>query len=89
MHRARPYSSHGDPPILDAPDPRLRVISTPVERSDDGLRTVIAEIFETMYDGPNRAQPLPRPLPVRVGSTKCVRAALPTPSDRPDSNAPA
>lgn len=39
-------------PILEAPDPRLRVISTPVETIDDGLRTLIADMFKTMYDAP-------------------------------------
>lgn len=39
-------------PILEAPDPRLRVISTPVETIDDGLRTLIADMFGTMYDAP-------------------------------------
>jgi peptide deformylase len=39
-------------PILEAPDPRLRVISAPVEHVDDALRTLIADMFETMYDAP-------------------------------------
>ena len=39
-------------PILAAPDPRLRVISTPVKTIDDGLRTLIADRFEQMYDAP-------------------------------------
>lgn len=39
-------------PILEAPDARLRVISKPVETFDDGLRTLIADMFETMYDAP-------------------------------------
>lgn len=39
-------------PILEAPDPRLRVISTPVETVDDELRALIADMFETMYDAP-------------------------------------
>ena len=39
-------------PILGAPDPRLRVISTPVDTIDDDLRTLIADMFETMYDAP-------------------------------------
>jgi len=39
-------------PILEAPDPRLRVISTPVEAVDDDLRVLIADMFETMYDAP-------------------------------------
>ena len=39
-------------PILEAPDPRLRTISTPVEHVDDDLRALIADMFETMYDAP-------------------------------------
>ncbi len=39
-------------PILEAPDPRLRVKSTPVETVDDDLRTLIADMFETMYAAP-------------------------------------
>ncbi|PTQ10139.1 peptide deformylase [Sphingomonas oleivorans] len=39
-------------PILEAPDPRLRVVSKPVEAVDDELRTLIDDMFETMYDAP-------------------------------------
>jgi peptide deformylase len=39
-------------PILEAPDPRLRVVSKPVESIDDDLRTLVADMFETMYDAP-------------------------------------
>lgn len=39
-------------PILEAPDPRLRTISKPVDGVDDELRTLIADMFETMYDAP-------------------------------------
>jgi peptide deformylase len=39
-------------PILKAPDPRLRMIFTPVKMIDDGLRTLIADMFEKMYDTP-------------------------------------
>jgi peptide deformylase len=39
-------------PILEAPDPRLRVISKPVETVDNDLRTLIDDMFETMYDAP-------------------------------------
>ena len=39
-------------PILEAPDPRLRTISTAVEGVDDELRVLIADMFETMYDAP-------------------------------------
>jgi peptide deformylase len=39
-------------PIINLPDPLLRQISTPVERFDDDLRRLIADMFETMYDAP-------------------------------------
>ncbi len=39
-------------PILEAPDPRLRVKSTPVETVDADLRQLITDMFETMYDAP-------------------------------------
>jgi peptide deformylase len=38
--------------ILEAPDPRLKIISTPVEAVDDGTRALIADMFETMYKAP-------------------------------------
>ncbi|WP_293880161.1 peptide deformylase [Sphingomonas sp.] len=38
--------------IIEAPDPRLRVISTPVEVVDDGIRTLVTDMLETMYDAP-------------------------------------
>jgi peptide deformylase len=39
-------------PILEVPDPRLRTISTPVEKVDDELRALIGDMFDTMYDAP-------------------------------------
>jgi peptide deformylase len=39
-------------PILEAPDPRLRVKSTTVDTVDDDLRVLIADMFETMYAAP-------------------------------------
>ena len=39
-------------PILEAPDPRLRTKSAPVDAVDDDLRALIADMFETMYDAP-------------------------------------
>ena len=39
-------------PIVEVPDPRLRQISKPVERVDDEVRALIADMFETMYDAP-------------------------------------
>lgn len=38
--------------IIEAPDPRLRTVSVPVETVDDELRALIADMFETMYDAP-------------------------------------
>jgi peptide deformylase len=38
--------------IIEAPDPRLKVKSVPVEAVDDGVRALIADMFETMYDAP-------------------------------------
>lgn len=39
-------------PIIETPDPRLKVISAPVDKVDDDLRALIADMFETMYDAP-------------------------------------
>jgi peptide deformylase len=39
-------------PIVEVPDPRLRQISAPVETVDDGVRKLIADMFETMYAAP-------------------------------------
>ena len=39
-------------PIIEAPDPRLRVISAPVDTVDEELRALIADMFDTMYDAP-------------------------------------
>ena len=38
--------------IYETPDPVLRQISTPVQKVDDDLRALIADMFETMYDAP-------------------------------------
>ena len=38
--------------ILEFPDPRLRTKAAPVEVVDDALRTLIGDMFETMYDAP-------------------------------------
>jgi peptide deformylase len=39
-------------PIVEVPDPRLREISKPVEGVDDELRTLVSDMFDTMYDAP-------------------------------------
>ena len=38
--------------IYETPDPMLRQISTPVEKFDADLRTLIKDMFETMYEAP-------------------------------------
>ncbi|VXD02472.1 peptide deformylase [Pseudomonas sp. 9Ag] len=38
--------------ILEFPDPRLRTIAKPVDLVDDGIRQLIDDMFETMYDAP-------------------------------------
>jgi peptide deformylase len=39
-------------PILEVPDPRLKVISAPVTVFDAELKKLAADMFETMYDAP-------------------------------------
>ena len=39
-------------PIIETPDPRLRQKSVPVDVVDDGLRQLMADMLETMYDAP-------------------------------------
>lgn len=38
--------------ILEVPDPRLKQVSARVEAFDDSLKTLVADMFETMYDAP-------------------------------------
>ena len=40
--------------ILEVPDPRLKIVSEPVkpEEFNDELKTLVADMFETMYDAP-------------------------------------
>jgi uncharacterized protein YkwD len=37
-------------PIVEVPDPRLRQISSPVEKVDEEVRALVADMFETMYE---------------------------------------
>jgi peptide deformylase len=39
-------------PILEIPDPKLRLISTPVVEVTDDLRRLMDDMLETMYDAP-------------------------------------
>ncbi|SFP37992.1 peptide deformylase [Sphingomonas rubra] len=36
-------------PIVEIPDPRLRLVSAPVEAIDDEVRTLVSDMTETMY----------------------------------------
>jgi len=36
-------------PIVEVPDPRLRAVSRPVDTVDDRVRTLVADMTETMY----------------------------------------
>ncbi|WP_296681158.1 peptide deformylase [Novosphingobium sp.] len=38
--------------IIEIPDPRLKVVSDVVTVFDDSLKTLVADMFETMYDAP-------------------------------------
>jgi peptide deformylase len=38
--------------IIEAPDPRLKTISTPVDTFDSALQLLIDDMFETMYEAP-------------------------------------
>ncbi|MGI1679433.1 MAG: peptide deformylase [Cellvibrionaceae bacterium] len=38
--------------ILEFPDPRLRTQAKPVAEVDDRIRTLVKDMFETMYDAP-------------------------------------
>jgi peptide deformylase len=39
-------------PILTVPDPKLKLVSRPVERVDDALRALMDDMLETMYAAP-------------------------------------
>ncbi len=39
-------------PIIETPDPRLKVISAPVDGVDDALRQLMDDMAATMYDAP-------------------------------------
>ena len=39
-------------PILEFPDPRLRTVAQPVATVDERIRSLIDDMFDTMYDAP-------------------------------------
>ncbi len=54
-------------PIITAPDRRLKVKSKPVEIVDDGVRKLLDDMLETMYDAPGIGLSA-----VQVGVPKCL-----------------
>jgi peptide deformylase len=38
--------------IIKLPDPRLRLMSKPVDRITDEVKSLVADMFETMYEAP-------------------------------------
>jgi peptide deformylase len=53
--------------ILVAPDPRLKVVSRPVEKVDAGIRRLMDDMLETMYAAPGIGLAAPQVgRPVRV-----------------------
>ena len=70
--------------IYETPDPMLRQISTPVETVDDGMRALIADMFDTMYEAPGIGLAA-----VQVGVAKRLLVMdLQEPSDPEDENSP-
>ncbi len=51
-NRAITYLARMIRTILQLPDPVLRKVSTPVETIDAEIKTLIKDMFETMYDAP-------------------------------------
>jgi peptide deformylase len=54
-------------PIITAPDPRLKVVSQPVDAVTDDIRKLMDDMLETMYDAPGIGLAAPQ-----VGVTKRV-----------------
>ena len=54
-------------PIITAPDPRLKVKSTPVDVVDDDIRTLLCNMLETMYKAPGIGLSA-----IQVGVPKCL-----------------
>jgi peptide deformylase len=53
--------------ILHYPDPRLRAVAQPVTQVDDSIRTLVADMAETMYQAPGIGLAA-----IQVGVTKRV-----------------
>ena len=77
--------------ILEAPDPRLKRISAPVERFDEELKALVADMFETMYDAPGiglAAVQIDEPLRVVVVDLLDGGEPLPEPAAGEDAPEP-
>jgi peptide deformylase len=53
--------------IIKLPDKRLRLQSEPVKRIDSGIRKLVDDLFETMYDAPGIGLAA-----IQIGIAKCV-----------------
>lgn len=63
-------------PIVKIPDPILRVVSKPVERVDDQLRSFLDSMLETMYDAPGIGlAAIQVGEPIRVFTIDCAERA--------------
>ena len=70
--------------IYETPDPMLRQISIPVEKFDADLRTLIKDMFETMYEAPGIGLAA-----VQVGvPIRLLVMDLQEPADPEDENSP-
>jgi len=53
--------------IIKLPDKRLRLKSEPVKRIDSGIRKLVDDLFETMYEAPGIGLAA-----IQIGIAKCV-----------------
>ena len=67
-------------PILETPDPRLRVISQPVDTVDDELRQLMDDMLATMYDAPGIGLAAPQ-----IGISRRVIVMDPAKEDAPST----
>lgn len=65
-------------PIIVAPDPRLKLRCAPVTRVDAGVRRLMDDMLETMYEAPGVGLSAPQ-----VGETRRVIVVDATPRDGP------
>lgn len=65
-------------PILTLPDPRLRAVSEPVGVIDAGIRKLVEDMFDTMYDAPGIGLAA-----IQVGEAKRVVTADVAKKDEP------